>query len=44
MGPTGKAIMLLGLDNKFVPRVNNALQKFGSVLLKDGVRFGKREL
>ncbi len=42
--PTGKAIMLLGLDNKFAPVVNNAVKKYGSELLKDGVRYGKREL
>ncbi|MEE8478415.1 MAG: M1 family aminopeptidase, partial [Candidatus Neomarinimicrobiota bacterium] len=42
--PTDKAIMLLGLDNKFAPLVNNALKKYGSELLKDGVRYGKREL
>jgi hypothetical protein len=42
--PTGKAVMLLGLDNKFAPIVNNAVKKYGSELLKDGVRYGKREL
>ena len=42
--PTGKAIMLLGLDNKFAPLVNNAIKEYGSELLKDGVRYGKREL
>lgn len=42
--PTGKAVMLLGLDNKFAPVVNTAIKKYGSELLKDSVRYGKREL
>lgn len=42
--PTGKAVMLLGLDNKFAPVVNTAIKKYGSEFLKDGIRYGKREL
>lgn len=42
--PTGKAIMLLGLDNKFASVVNNAIKEYGSELLKDGVRYGQREI
>ncbi len=42
--PSGKAIMLLGLENKFASIVNTAIKEYGSELLKDGVRYGKREL
>lgn len=42
--PTDKAVMLLGLDNKFAPVVNTAIKKYGSEFLKDGIRYGKREL
>lgn len=42
--PTDKAVMLLGLDNKFAPIVNSAIKQYGSELLPEGVRYGKREI
>ena len=42
--PIDKAVMLLGSDNKFVSIVNNAIKEYGSELLKDSVRYGKREI
>ncbi len=42
--PTGKAVMLLGLDNKFASVVNNAIKEYDSELLMNSVRYGKREI
>lgn len=42
--PSNKAVMLLGINNKFAPIVNKAIIGYGSELLKGGVRYGKREL
>jgi len=42
--PTDKAVMILGVNNKFASVVNTAIKEYGSELLKDGVRYGKREI
>lgn len=42
--PPDKAVMVLGLDNKFASVVNGAINEYGSELNKDGVRYGKREI
>jgi hypothetical protein len=42
--PTDKAVMLLGLNNKFASLVNTAIMEYGSELLDNGVRYGKREI
>ena len=42
--PTDKAVMLLGANSKFAPIINTAIKEYGSELLQDGVRYGKREL
>jgi len=42
--PTDKAVMVLGLDNKFASAVGSAINGYGSELKKDGVRYSKREI
>ncbi len=42
--PNDKAVMLLGLKNKFAPLVNSAIKEYGSELMTNGVRFNKREI
>lgn len=42
--PTDTAVMLLGANNKFAPVVNTAIKEYGSEFLKDGIRYGKREI
>jgi hypothetical protein len=42
--PTDKAVMLLGTNSKFASIINTAIKEYGSELLQDGVRYGKREL
>ena len=42
--PLDKAIMLLGLDNKFASVVNKAIKEYGSELNTSGVRYGEREI
>jgi len=42
--PSDKAVLLLGLDNKFASIVNTAIKKYGSELLDDRVKYGKREI
>jgi aminopeptidase N len=44
MLPTDKAVMVLGANNKFASVVNTTIKEYGSELLKDGVRYGKREI
>jgi hypothetical protein len=42
--PADKAVMLLGLSNKFTPVVNTAIKEYGSEILPKGIRYGKREI
>ena len=42
--PSDEAIMLLGLDNKFASVIDDAINGYGSDLLPNGVKYGKREL
>ncbi|MCF6270516.1 MAG: M20/M25/M40 family metallo-hydrolase [Melioribacteraceae bacterium] len=42
--PSDKAVMVLGLDNKFASVVNNAIKGYGSELNNNGVRYGKRDI
>ncbi|MEN8192936.1 MAG: M1 family aminopeptidase, partial [Bacteroidota bacterium] len=42
--PSDKAVMLLGLDNKFASAVNSAINKCDAEIMKSGVRYGKREI
>ena len=42
--PSDMAVLLLGLDNKFAPVVNNAINKCDSEILESGVKYGKREI
>ena len=42
--PSDKAVMILGTDNKFASIVNTAIKEYGSELLSNGVKYGKREI
>ncbi len=42
--PTDKAVMVLGLDNKFAQVVNSAIKGYSAKLDNKGVRFGKRAI
>ncbi len=42
--PSDIAVLLLGLDNKFAPVVNKAINKCDSEILGNGVKYGKREI
>jgi len=42
--PVDKAVMLLGLDNKFASIVNTAIESSDAEILKNGFRYGKRNI
>ena len=42
--PSDKAVMVLGLDNKYASVVNSAIKEYGSEIITNGVRYGKREI
>jgi aminopeptidase N len=42
--PSDRAIMILGLDNKYAAVVNSAIYGYGSELISNGVRYGKRKI
>ena len=42
--PDNDAVLLLGLNNKFAAIVNNSIKEYSSEILKNGVKYGKREI
>lgn len=42
--PSDKAVLVLGHENKFASIINSSIQRYGSEILDDGIRYGKREI
>jgi hypothetical protein len=42
--PENEAVMLLGLNNKFAAIVNSGIKEYGSEIMNNGVKYGKREI